>query len=59
MEVANSHNKTAGIDFGAHIASIAPVSSSLAGAALFPVTPHPLLKPGPVADPRFFRLLPA
>lgn len=58
-ELASADGRTAGLDFGAHVAAVAPASSSLAGAALFPVTPHPLLRPGPVADPRVFRLLPA
>ena len=59
METANSHNKTAGIDYGAHIASIDPASSSLLGAALFPAEPHPLLQTGVAAAPRVTRLLPA
>ena len=59
-EAVNENNKTAGIDYGAHVASIDPISSSLAGAALFPVSPNPLLQsPASTQEPRFSRLLPA
>lgn len=53
MEVVNTHDHNNGIDFGAHISSIDPISSSLLGASLFPNLPHPMLGSTVSSSPRF------
>ena len=40
MTAVNEHDHNHGIDFGAHISSIDPISSSALDASLFPVLPN-------------------
>lgn len=40
MAAVNEHDRNHGIDFGAHISSIDPISSSALDASLFPVLPN-------------------